>query len=166
MKQTSSFILLILLTLPVLGQENLREVNLHVRGIGSGSPHSTVLRTLGKPLRRKITRTAASLSCSGSAETHLRLSYSGLQVSLLGDGRGRNPEVYSIEVTSPKWTASGIRIGASREEVQNKFGEPNYRTEESGETVFYYVTQGNLGGVNFNFRNNKLIKVAMTETLC
>ncbi|HYX71645.1 MAG TPA: hypothetical protein VE732_02665 [Nitrososphaera sp.] len=166
MKQLLSAVLLALLTLPVLGQGKLREVNLQVGGIGSGTPYSTVLRKLGKPLRRKVTKTPAPLSCSGLAETHLTLFYSGLQISLLGDGRGRHLKVYSIEATSPKRTVSGLRLGASMEEVNNTFGEPNSKAEESGGTVFYYVTKGNLGGANFYFRNNKLVKVAMTETLC
>ena len=32
--------------------------------------------------------------------------------------------------------------------------------------VSSFVLWGNLGRVNFHFRNNKLVKVAMTETLC
>jgi len=61
---------------------------------------------------------------------------------------------------------AGVRIGASREDVKNKFGEPFSKAEESGETIFHYVTKANLGMLNFHFRNNKLVKVAMTETLC
>jgi len=92
--------------------------------------------------------------------------YSGLEVTLLGDGRGRNLAVYSIEVTSEKWMVSGVSIGADIKDMLTKFGEPNSKEEESGETIFYYVTKDNLGGVNFYLRNNKLVKVAMTETLC
>jgi hypothetical protein len=166
MKRLTSFVLLVFLSLTVLGQEKLREVDLRVSGVSSGTPYSAVLRNLGQPLRRKVTRTAASLSCSGAAETDIRLSYSGLHISFLGGGRGRNLKVYSIEVSSPKWTASGTRIGASGEDVEAKFGAPISKAEESGETVFHYVTKGNLGMVNFHFRNGKLIKVEMTETLC
>jgi hypothetical protein len=166
MKQLFSLVLLLFLVLQVLGQQTWREVDLQVEGIGSGTPYSTILGRLGKPLRRKTTRTPATLSCSGSAETDLTLFYSGLKISLLGDGKRRNLKVYSIEIASPKWTASGINVGASLDEVRNKFGEPNSREEESGETVFYYVTKDNLGIVNFHFRNNKLVKVVMTETLC
>lgn len=166
MKQLISFVLLGFLSPPAPGQERLREVDLRVSGVSSGTPYSTVLRKFGRPLQRKVTRTAASSSCSGEAETDVRLSYPGLQISLLGDGRGRNLEVYSIEVSSPKWIASGARVGASVEEVGAKFGAPASKAGESGETVFHYVTRGNLGVVNFYFRDGKLIKVVMTETLC
>lgn len=166
MKRFLFFVLLIVLTLPVSGQKKWREVDLHVNGIGSGTSYSTVIRKLGKPRRSKTEKINASLACSGSAETRLILVYTGLEITLLGDGRGRNLSVYSIDVTSQKWIASGISVGASIKEVQAKFGEPNSTAEKSGETILNYVTKANLGGVNFYFRNNKLIKVTMTETLC
>ena len=166
MKQITSFVLLVFLSFPIFGQEKLHEVDLRVSDIGSGMPYPTVIRNLGKPLQRKATRTTASLSCSGAAETHVTLLYSGLQISLLGDGRGRSLTVYSIEISSPKWMVSGVRIGASVGDVENKFGRPISKAQKSDETIFHYVTKGNLGMVNFHFRNNELVKVAMTETLC
>jgi len=166
MKPFLSLVLLVVFTLPTFGQKKWREVDLRVNGIGSGTSYSTVVRKLGKPLRSKKERLAANSACSGSAETHLTLFYSGLEVTLLGDGRGRKLEVYSMEVTSKKWSASGVGIGADAQDVLTKFGEPNSKEEESGETIFYYTTKDNLGGVDFHFRNNKLVKVEMTETLC
>ncbi len=166
MKRFLFLVLLVFLTLPVFAQKKLSEIDLRVNGIGSGTSYSTVVRKLGKPLRRKTERIKASLACSNSAETHLTLFYSGLEITLLGDGKGHNLDVYSIEVTSKKWVASGISLGAGERDVLNKFGEPNSKADISGETVLYYVTKGNYGGVNFYFRDNKLVRVAMTETLC
>ncbi len=102
MKQLLFFILLVFLTLPVFGQKNLREIDLRVNGIGSGTTYSTVVKKLGKPLRSQTQKFKASEACSNSAETHLTLFYSGLEITLLGDGRGRSLDVYSIKVTSPK----------------------------------------------------------------
>ena len=166
MKLFLFFVLLVFLTLPVFGQKKLTEIDLRVNGIGSGTSYSTVIRKLGKPTRRKTEKIKASSACSNSAETHLTLFYSGLKITLLGDGRGRNLDVYSIEVTLPKWKASGISIGANINDVETKFGEPNSKADISGETVLYYVTKENLGGVNFYFRNNKLVRVRVNETLC
>ncbi len=166
MKQFLFLVLLVFLTLPVFPQKKLSEIDLRVNGVGSGTSYLTVVRKLGKPMRRKTEEIKASLACSNSAETHLTLFYSGLEITLLGDGRGRNLDVYSIKVTSKKWLASGISIGANQKNVVDKFGEPNSKAEDSNETTFYYVTKGNLGGVNFYFRNNKLVRMAMTETLC
>lgn len=165
MKPFLFFVLLVFFTLPALGQK-YREVDLRVNGIGSGTSYSTVVKKLGKPLRSKKERIAANSACSSVAETHLTLFYSGLEITLLGNGRERNLEVYSIEVTSKKWSASGVGIGASAKDVLTKFGEPNSKEEKSGGTIFYYVTKDNLGTVNFYFRNDKLIKAGMTQTLC
>lgn len=166
MKQLLFFVLLVFLTLPVFGQKKLREIHLRVNGIGSGTSYSTVVKKLGKPQRSKTKKFKASEACSNAAETHLTLFYSGLEITLLGDGRGRNLDVYSIEVTSKKWLASGVNIGANVNDVVAKFGEPISKAEKSDETVLYYVTKENLGRVNFYFRNNKLVRMAMTETLC
>lgn len=150
----------------VTAQKELREVDLRVNGVGSGTTYSKVFQKFGKPTRRKIEKTTASLVCSGSAETYLTLFYSGLEISLLGNGAGKGLKVVSIEVRSRKWSASGVSIGQSPKAVFARFGKPNSTAMLSGEAVFYYVTPGNLGGVNFYFRNNKLAKISMTETLC
>jgi hypothetical protein len=165
MKLFLFFVLLVFFTLPTFGQEH-REVDLRVNGVGSGTSYATVVRKLGKPLRSKKERYAADSACSGSAETHLTLFYSGLEITLLGDGRGRNLDVYSIEVTSKKWSASGVTLGANINDVRTKFGAVDEETSESNQTILYYVTKGNLGTVRFYFQNNKLVKVGMTETLC
>ncbi len=166
MKQFLLFILPIIFTLSISGQKKLREVNLRINGIGSGTSYSAVIRKLGKPIRSETEKINASSACSNSAETHLTLFYSGLKITLLGDGKGRDLDVYSIRVTTRKWLASGIKIGANMKAVQARFGKPNSNAEQSGETTLYYVTKGNVGGVNFYFQNNKLVKVEMTETLC
>lgn len=166
MKQLFFLILLGSSTLSISGQNNFREIDLRVQGLGSGTSYANVVRKLGRPLRRVTKKYKASEACSGSAETHLSLLYSGMEITLLGDGRGRNLAVYSIEVTSGLWSANGVRIGADARDVVAKFGEPNSKTEKIGETIFHYVTEGNMGGVNFHFRNGRLSKVRMTETLC
>ncbi len=166
MKQLLFFVLLAFLILPVLEQRKLSEVDLRVNGIGSGTAYFTVINKLGKPLQSKKRKVAADHACSHSAETYLTLFYPGLEIVLLGDGRGRDLFVYSIVVTSPKWSASGVRIGARVRDVQTKFGEPNSKAKESGETVWCFVTKDNLGRVNCYFRNDKLVRVEMMETLC
>lgn len=166
MKPLLFLILVVFLTIPVFAQEKSHEIDLSVKGIGSGTPYSTVVRKLGKPLRIKKERFAADSACSGKAETHLTLFYSGLKITLLGDGRGRKPDVYSIEVTAKRWLASGVSVGAKAKKVEAKFGAPSSKADISGETVFYYTMKDNLGGVNFYFRNNKLVRMLMRETLC
>ncbi len=154
------------LSLPVCGQTKLREVDLRVSGVGSGTPDSVVANVFDRPLRIKKENTTAYLSCSGEAETFLTRFYPGLEIALIGIGKARQLQVYSIEVTSPKWVASGIRIGASMTEVLAKFGKPISKEERAGEMIFVYVTKGNLGSVDFYFRGNRLVRISMSETLC
>jgi len=74
-----------------------------------------------------------------------------------------------MNLTSLKWLiASDIRIGVSIENVRAKFGQPNYSedSEDFDKDILDYVTKENLGLVNFYFRNNKLIRLEMAETLC
>lgn len=93
MKKPLFLVLLIFLTLSAFGQKKLTEIDLRVNGIGSGTSYLTVVRKLGKPIRRKTEKVKASLACSNSAETHLTLFYYGLEITLLGDGKGRNLDV-------------------------------------------------------------------------
>jgi hypothetical protein len=114
MKLFLFFILFVFFTLPAFAQTQWREVDLRVNGVGSGASYATVVRKFGKPLRSEKERFTADNACSGQAETHLTLFYPGLEITLLGDGKGRDLEVYSIKLTSKKWLASGVAIVQTR----------------------------------------------------
>lgn len=45
------------------------------------------------------------------------------------------------------------------------FGEP-IGEKASDVNVLQYVTLGNLGGVNFEFQDDRLIRFSMKQTLC
>lgn len=143
--------------LPAIAQVKLTEVDLTVNGIRSGSTIQQV-RKLGKPVR--ITSLGHN-DCSDSFERTFVLS--GLKIGVLGSKNGRQGNVYSLEVTSQKWKiAPGIRIGVKRETVLRKYGRPV--SVEKGKLV--YVTKDNLGWVGFHFRNGRLTRAEMMETLC
>ena len=148
------------------GQKRLQEVDLRINGIASGSSYSSIVRKLGKPLSRRTEKSAALNSCSGKDETFVTLKYEGLGIRLLGDGRGRKLSVFSMDVSSEKWLASGARLGDSTYQVRKRFGKPVSQAILSGKLIFYYVTPGNLGGVNFEFKKKKLVRIKMNETLC
>ena len=150
----------------LFAQTKLREVDLRISGVGSGTSYSGVISKFGRPASRKSERTSRELSCTGSDITDLKLQYSGLDVGLIGDGDGRNLKVVEIVVTSSRWQASGIRVGSAPKEIMRRFGEPNSHANRVGRVIYYYVTPGNLGGVNFEFRNGRLAKIVMSETLC
>lgn len=158
--------LAILLPLQIPGQQKLREIDLKVRGIGSGTPYSKVIRTLGNPISRREETTPAAVSCSDADEIEIMLRYPGLTVTLIGDEKGRNLGVVRISVTEDRWAASGIRVGARERDIVRRFGEPNSRVRKSERTYFHYVTPGNLGNVILTLRHGRLAHIMMSETLC
>jgi hypothetical protein len=166
MKYSLLLVFLMFVSVSAFGQKERREIDLKINGIGFGSSYSAVIKKLGKPLQNTTQKADASQSCSGKNETHSRLVYDGLEIMLLRVGKERDSRIYRIEVTSPQWTASGIKIGANAGEVKNNFGEPDSEENESDQTVLYYVMKGNSGWINFHVKDNKVVKILLNETLC
>lgn len=166
MKRFYLCILLGFLTLAVPAQQKPGEIDLKINGIGLGSAYSEVIKRFKKPLRKTLEKTSANMACSGADETHLTLFYKGLEISLLGDGKALNMHVVEIEVVSNKWTASKINIGADIQNVKEEFGQPNSESKLANRTILYYVSKGNSGWINFEFLNNKLVRISTVETLC
>jgi hypothetical protein len=149
-------------TLPdiILSDNPPQAIKLEVKRVDIGASHKTVIRRLGKPLSSKK---GGTNPCGG---TKLTLRYSGLTVTLDSvDTDGQNFIVVSLEVASPKWeVASGIRTGASLQDVRSKFGQSSELRKKKGMYyVSYFVTDGY---ANFYFRNKKLVKVEWDLNLC
>lgn len=134
--------------------------DLKINNINLDTSYSTVLKKFGKPLKRKKNWFD---DCGG--DIRMTLVYSGLEIQLLGDGKGKNFSVVAIDVSSPKWKfASNINVGSDIKEVQSKFGQPHSRTKESGLDRLWY---GNGSGWTiFHFRDNKLVKVSWEYNFC
>ena len=92
--------------------------------------------------------------------------YPGLVINLENYKKGRAFGVVEMIVTAGRWKFNyGLGIGADRKTVRARFGRPLDHTSSPG-TTLSYVTLGNKGLVHFAFRNNRLVKVWMSETLC
>jgi hypothetical protein len=161
------FIVAFLFLMPssISAQSALTEVDLRIKGIGQNSEYRQIVNTLGKPLRVKTVNLPADQACSDERERHRTLIYNGLELVLLRIGGGREG-VTAIKVTSSKWETSGIRIGEDMAAVISHFGVPNSRDIRDGRTILFYVTPGNLGSVKFEFKNEELVGIFMSETLC
>lgn len=160
MRQLLLSVLLALLALPTTTSAG--EIDLRINGVGLGTSHSRVLRQLGKPLH---TERGGFNECGN--DITITLHYPGLVIELLGDGKGQNFIVFSIELTSSKWSvASGISVGANAKDVQAKFGQPLEKRLESGVESWSYVNKGNDGFAGFYFRDKKLVKVVWEYTIC
>jgi hypothetical protein len=162
----ANLIICITMSLSASAQESAENfIDLKIEGVALFSSYSTVTRQLGNPLQKKQGKSFYS-ECSESRETPLTVQYSGLIIELSGDGKGRNFEVQSIEVSSSKWSVgSGLRVGAPKKDVLAKFGKPATTENESGLEVFGYFTT-NDGGVAFYFLDNKLVKVTLGYNSC
>lgn len=143
----------------------LTEVDLRIKGIGAGSSMKNVLATFGKPKKRTVENIASTQACSNERETHYFLEYEGLEIFLLKIGNDKQPSVSSLRVNGGDWAASTISLGANKAQVIETFGEP-IGENPSEVNVLHYVTLGNLGGVNFEFQDDRLVRFSMKQTLC
>ena len=166
MKRFLLCILLGLGTLTVPAQQKPGEIDLKINGVGLGSTYSDIIKRFKKPLRKTLEKTAANMACSGADETHLTLFYKGLKIVFLGDGKALNMNVVEIEVESSKWTASKINIGADIQDVKAEFGQSYSESKFLNKITLHYVSKGNSGLVNFEFLDNKLVRILTKETLC
>jgi hypothetical protein len=139
---------------PMLSMEALK-----IKGVSLSTSQTDVFRQLGKPLQ---SRKGGNFPCGGELMTQY---YSGLVIEFEGDEKGRNFTAASMEVSSAKWSISGIRVSADKKDVLAKFsGYKYYKANESDLEVWSY---GNGDGwINFYFNGEKLVKVHWEANLC
>jgi hypothetical protein len=163
MKLEIFFILLILLALPTISIA--QELDLNINGVSLDSTLATVKTKLGKPISEK--KRKAGEECFSKGQYFTNLKYTGLVIELLSDEKGKNYKVVSIEITSNKWKVGNtISIGSTQKQVQDKFGKPKNNSTDNGETYFDYAHKGELSGVSFIFRKEKLVKISFGTDLC
>jgi len=166
MKLLFTITLLLVTSVFSIGQTN-KGIDLDVNGVRWNSTYATVTKKLGKPIRTKRSTMKAGNECTGDAQTFLTLTYKGLEVSVIGDGRGRGMRVYQILVTDQRWLASGIRVGTDVEGVKGEFGKPDYEsTDNEGITRFLYNATEESTEVSVDFRDGKVIRILLAESIC
>ena len=138
------------LSLAASAQEN---IELDVNGVKIEATEAEVIQKLGKPSSRK--KAAGSECHQGSL---LILRYSGLIIELESLG-----VVAAATVTSPKWSFSGIRIGASISEVQKKFGISESERKKGLDYLYYTIGDG---GAELIFQKGKLVKIHWEFNFC
>ena len=137
-----------------------------MNNVGWNSTYAAVLKQLGKPLKTKRTTMKAGNHCTGDAQTLLTLSYKGLEVSLIGDGRGRGMRVYELAVTDASWLASGVRVGTNIDGVKAEFGKPDFESKNGEETKFLYNSTEEYTEVTVEFLNGKVVRIFLSESIC
>jgi hypothetical protein len=143
---------------PSPGQKRPAEVDLTINGVRIGTTEAKVRELLGKPT--KIEKDVYD-GCSSGYLREFR--YDGLIVLLLSDENRKNYSVTQMEVTSDKWEIyPGIRTGDAIAKVRATFGAP----AEENPAMLYYGVEGNDGWVNFESKNDRLIRAVANVTLC
>jgi hypothetical protein len=124
---------------------NAQVINPRINSLDIGAKYRAIVKKFGRPISD---RRGGEVPCGGAMRS---LRYNGLILSLeVGDA---NPlGLYKVEVTSPKWTVSGLRIGVSRREVISKFGRGPYFIKD--------------GYARFHYKRNKLIKMEWEFNFC
>jgi hypothetical protein len=138
------------------GSVNSQHVNLRLNGLDIGIKYDSIAKKLGKPISD---RRLGNVPCGDAMRT---LRYDGLQLNL--EAGGDNPfGLYRVEVTKPRWSVSGIRIGSRRSDVVRKFGRGTAMTDDGQDYLDYDI---NDGFARFSFRKNRLRKVEWEFNFC
>ena len=125
---------------------NAQVINPRIKGLSIGSKYKDIVKNLGRPISDKL---GGNVPCGG--DTMRTLFYKGL-VLRLEVGGTRPLGLYKVEVSSPKWSVSGLRIGARRIDVVKKFGPGPYFISD--------------GYARFQFKRNRLLKMEWEFNFC
>jgi len=135
--------------------------------IGLDSTYAQVVKAFGKPV--KETKPQAE-ECTGGHEKTVK--YAGLEVYFM-DGSSKNGKTYeamSFDVSSPKYTVSGVKIGDSEAIVRRKFGSRFTvdKDAEKGEKTWHYEIgeRDGPGWTTVTFKNGKVVSIGSSYTVC
>lgn len=135
-------------------------VALNVKGVYLETPYKEIIEKLGKPV--KVSEVDIDGDCG--IEDQKLLDYAGLQIFVSPNPESKEYGLNSIEITLEKWMIEpGIKIGMSREEVQNKLGRP-YGDSKDVSHLTYITAENNLADLYFNA--GKLQKVRLWVNPC
>ena len=140
--------------LPMLKMRELK-----INKVELGSKYVKVIQQIGKPLQ--IEKREYDNCGDGFRKS---LKYAGLEISFISDEKGRDFTVASMNVTSSKWSVSGISIGADIKDVQTKFKNFHTQTNKDGLDILYFGNED--GWINFSFKDDKLVKISWEYNFC
>ena len=167
----SRVLILALLTafaLPLVSAQTVNTAKLKINGkVGLDSTYAQVVAALGKPA--KETKPGPE-ECTGGHEKSVE--YAGLSFYFM-DGPSRSKKTFLVmgfNVTSPKYTVSGIKIGDTEAVVRQKFGS-KFTTDtdrSTGETAWQYEIgeKDGPGWTTIIFKKGKVVNIGSAYTVC
>jgi hypothetical protein len=148
--------------------QTVNPAKLKINGIiGLDSTYAQMLKAFGKP--SKETK-PVSEECTGGHEK--TVNYAGLEFYFM-DGPSRGGKTFlvmSFDVSSPKFTVSGVKIGDSEATVRSRFGRRfTVDTDKAtGEKTWHYEIgeRDGPGWTTVTFKNGKVISIGSAYTVC
>jgi hypothetical protein len=135
--------------------------------IGLDSTYAQVVKALGKPVKETKPQKE---ECTGGHEKTVK--YAGLEFYFM-DGPskgGKTYEVMTFDVTSAKYTVSGVKVGDSEAVVRRRFGRPSSTDKDAatGETSWIYLIgdADGPGQTTVTFKNGKVVSLGSAYTVC
>lgn len=137
---------------------------LKFNGVGLGSTYGQVVKALGKPSSEAKPRNE---ECIGGREKSA--TYPGASFSFMDEGK-KTFKVMSFEVTSTKYSVSGIKIGDSQLTVRRVLGTKfkSGAGDVAGTTEWTYEIsdQEGPGWTTVTFKKGKVVSIGSSYTVC
>jgi hypothetical protein len=148
------------------GGQTANPAKLKVNGIGLDSTYSQVVKALGKPISDGK---PSKEECIGGREKSLK--FDGATFYLMdGDSANRKTfEVKSFDITSSKYSVSGIKVGDTELSVRRRLGTKFEKQDaETGADVWSYefADENNPGSTNVYISKGKVIKITSGYMVC
>lgn len=140
---------------------------LKINGIGLDSTFAQVTKALGKP---KSDGKATREECIGGREK--TSEWDGATFYFMdGDSKNKKTfEVKSFEITSAKYSVSGIKVGDTEYNVRRRLGTKFTKTDDpdTGADIWTYEfpESGDPGSTSIYISRGKVIKIASAHQVC
>ena len=170
MRLTRTFIILSVLTVAAASApaQALNPARLKINGaVGLDSTYAQIVKSLGKPVRETK---AVNEECAGGREKSVK--YAGLELGLMDAASkdGKTFELVSFEVTSAKYTVSGLKVGDTEATVRAKLGKKFTVDKDAakGETSWTYEMSENdgPGQTTITFKKGKVNSISSALMMC
>jgi hypothetical protein len=150
-----------------INAQTTNPARLKINGIGLDSTLAQVKKALGKPVKEGK---ATNEECAGGREKEV--SWAGASFWFMdGDSRDRKTfQLVGFEVTSPKYTVSGIKVGDTELNVRRRLGTKfeTQKDEETGADIWIYMfpESGDPGSTSIHISRGKVTKISSAHMVC
>jgi hypothetical protein len=135
--------------------------------VGLDSSYAQIVKSLGKPVKETK---AVHEECAGGREKTVK--YAGLELGLMDAASkdGKTFELVSFNVTSSKYTVSGLKVGDTEAAVRAKLGKKFTVDKDAakGETYWIYEMsdRDGPGQTTISFKNGKVNGISSALMMC